>query len=291
MKYFPLKSDRVPLLTIQEKALRRLLPDELLIDEIGILLYENKVDRQAFYEDITEACKAGQLKYNGEIDSGLVDYEKWATNYRKVKFPDKHYELLGYSEKQGIDNACLEAYWRIVDREIVDVYEVLSPPHCLIHRDELANYLKSIELWPVTDCLLINWWYDSFTQRTDQLNEITKPKISDVFTDCDEKSLSEEEIITKPQIIKIFIKRTSDQWRGYFQRDLKKMRIEGENKSKFKISDICRWLKEKGYYTEAEIQNALMIYAKPSSELNEKKKSPTKNNSLGHDLGAKFNKK
>jgi len=140
----------------------------LLIEEIGILLYENKVDRHNVYSALTNACQSGQIKYEGDIDSGRVDYDKWASSYRKQQFPDKHYDLLDYDEKERIDKACLDAYWRIVDREFVDVYEVFSPPLCKIHRDELAAYLKSIDFWPLTDCLLANWW-DGLSQKSEPI--------------------------------------------------------------------------------------------------------------------------
>lgn len=142
MKSFPTHQDRLPLLSIQDKAERHLLPDELSIEEIGTLLYEDKVDRYGFYYGITEACQSGEIKYSGDIDSERVNYDNWAKAYREVKFHNQDYKLLDYPEKEKIDSACLQAYWEIVDRNSVDIYKVMSPANCLIHRDDLAEYLK-----------------------------------------------------------------------------------------------------------------------------------------------------
>ncbi len=175
MKPFPTHQDRLPLLSIQDKAERHLLPDELSIEEIGTLLYEDKVDRHGFYYGITEACQSGEIKYSGDIDSERVNYDNWAKAYREVKFPNQDYKLLDYPEKEKIDSACLQAYWEIVDRNSVDIYKVMSPANCLIHRDDLAEYLKTKELWPVEGCLLAGWWHDE--SQTEMVGDNTSGSV------------------------------------------------------------------------------------------------------------------
>jgi hypothetical protein len=279
MKPFPTHQDRLPLLSIQDKAERHLLPDELSIEEIGTLLYEDKVDRHGFYYGITEACQTGEIKYSGDINSERVNYDKWAKAYRKEKFPDQHYELLDYPEKERIDSACLQAYWEIVDRDNFDIYRVISPANCLIHRDDLAEYLKTKELWPVTDCLLVHWWHDPAmdeAQAKSQTEGVDDNK--------------ESEIVTNAQIKKIFTKLGSEQWRGIFQRDFKEFNIGGKSKPQYKLSTVSDWLEKKGHYSPAEITTALKKYNEPPYEAKINNKS-SKNKDFGHFLAATVKQK
>ncbi|MGZ4981817.1 MAG: hypothetical protein ACXWAB_10255 [Methylobacter sp.] len=170
MRPYPIHPERIVLLSVEERAKRFLLPDELLIKEIGELMLEDKHERYSFYTYLIEACKAGTIKYIGNIEDWNVSYDDWKARYDLLKYPEKPYEILNYPEKEARDKECLDAYWAAAEK---DYFEVGHPPNCLIHRDDLKAYLQSIKQWPLKDCLLAKWWHKS-GQQAEVLKERQK---------------------------------------------------------------------------------------------------------------------
>jgi len=46
---------------------------------------------------------------------------------------------------------------------------------CLIHRDNIKEYFESINFWPITDCLLANWWPEAETTPKLDYGELELP--------------------------------------------------------------------------------------------------------------------
>lgn len=151
MKHPPIHPDRIHLLSIEERAERRLLPDELSIKDIGVLLYEDKQDRRSFYLRIINACKNGTLQYTGDINECPTDWY-----FDRIEQSVKY---LDWPDKDRLRQIGMEEYWD--KAECGDLYDICDPPNCLVHRDNIKEYFESINLWPVTDCLLANWWPES----------------------------------------------------------------------------------------------------------------------------------
>ncbi|MDD2660200.1 MAG: hypothetical protein PHY54_11080 [Methylococcales bacterium] len=80
MKPYPVRPERKALLSIAEKAEKRLLDDELTIEDIGILLFQDKQERHSFYEDIIETCKAG----NPSLFDGVTSFDNAWKNSRDL---------------------------------------------------------------------------------------------------------------------------------------------------------------------------------------------------------------
>lgn len=97
-------------------------------------MYESHEDRKNLFSNLIEACKEGKLKYDGSIDE-----QHWPIQFDVL-------------ERLGAD--------KFVEAFENDYYDVIGPPEVLIHQDNLKSYFQSIGFWPVTDCLLVDWWHD-----------------------------------------------------------------------------------------------------------------------------------
>ena len=150
MNRYPINPDRLELLSIQERAERRLLPDELLLKDIGLLIYPDKPDRISFYHDVLKACHENRINYTGDIDN-----DNWKVDHALLDFTEKPDEHLDYFEKLKRTEDKRNLF---IKQAEIDIYSVLLPPSCYLHRDEIKDYFKSIKLWPITDCLLANWF-------------------------------------------------------------------------------------------------------------------------------------
>ena len=150
MNRYPINPDRLELLSIQERAERRLLPDELLLKDIGLLIYSDKPDRISFYHDVLKACHENRINYTGDIDN-----DNWKVDYALLDFTEKPDEHLDYFEKSKRTEDKRNLF---IKQAEIDIYSVSLPPSCYLHRDEIKDYFQSIKLWPITDCLLANWF-------------------------------------------------------------------------------------------------------------------------------------
>lgn len=195
MKRYPIRQDRLPFLSIQEKAERSLLSDALSIKDIGTLWLEDKHERYCFYADIIEDCKAGIIKYCGDIDDLDVNVEAWQSGYYAQKYPNTPYESLNYLEKADRDKESMEAYWKAFDKG--DIFEISNPPKCLTHRDDFKVYLQMENAWPVTDCLLANWWSES-EQQIELLNERQKAIAQIKASSATNSNLTTQQLLDKP---------------------------------------------------------------------------------------------
>jgi hypothetical protein len=77
-------------------------------------------------------------------------------------------------------------------------------------------------------------------------------------------AIGNDVIATRKQIELIFNKLDPNQWRGNFGREknngLDKARIGEKGDATYSVSEVSKWLKRKGHYTEAEIKAAIDKY-------------------------------
>jgi hypothetical protein len=136
MKSIPSKFCKWFELTPDEQNEIHLRGDTLTIQQIGEFIYHSEINRKErlkLYRLLADACERGMLKHRGDITNWQV----------------KHDEI---NKKVG-SGEFSELTWE-------NCWEVTNPPNCKIHKDDLKRYLQFIDLWPVENCLLANWWAD-----------------------------------------------------------------------------------------------------------------------------------
>lgn len=134
MKSIPSKFCKWFELTPDKQNEIRLRGDMLTIQQIGEFMYHSEINRKErlkLYRLLVSACERGTLKHRGDITNWQVKYDEINKKVGSGEF----YELT----------------WE-------NCWEVTNPPNCKIHKDDLKRYLQSIDLWPVENCLLSNWW-------------------------------------------------------------------------------------------------------------------------------------
>ena len=117
MNRYPINPDRLELLSIQERAERRLLPDELLLKDIGLLIYSDKPDRISFYHDVLKACHENRINYTGDIDN-----DNWKVDHALLDFTEKPDEHLDYFEKSKRTEDKRNLF---IEQAEIDIYSVL----------------------------------------------------------------------------------------------------------------------------------------------------------------------
>ncbi len=153
MSRYPTNQDRVHRLSIHEQAIRKLLPDELLIKDIGELLTESEHDRIDFYINITKACHEKLVKFTCDAINN-----DWSVKPELLTYFGNDNEYLDFKERARREQKKIDDSLELLHK---DRYAAFNPPRCKIHRDEIKAYFQSINFWPEKGSLLLNWWPES----------------------------------------------------------------------------------------------------------------------------------